>query len=110
VGGEDDRQRQPFDPLDGVDQLLPEAAGPLRRKPVELGHVDAAGDGAALSADQQRPRRLGLERFDSRQQALEHAAVEEIERRTVERQQRQANGVALDSDDCLLAAHAGRRQ
>ena len=62
-------------------------AGPRQRR--EQRHVDAAADDAALGAEQDRPRAVGLELGDGGVQAVGHGRVEQVERRRVEGDDRQ---------------------
>src|SRR6476619_1244557 len=107
VGGEDDRQRQRFDPLDRADQLVPEPTALLRRQTLELVHVDTSGDRAALSAEEQRPRRVGLDRRNHRLQIFEEPPVEEVERRAVEGGDGKAALLPLEPDEAHASAVAG---
>src|SRR5260221_12208685 len=107
MGSEDDRQRQRFDPLYRPDQLVPELSRPLWRDAVELLDVDAAGDGAALGAEEKCPRGICLSRGDGGPQVIDQLAVEEVERWAVERRDRQAAVVALETDERHASAVAG---
>ena len=88
---------------------VPERRSLLRRQPGEHVDVDAAGDGAALGADQQRPRRLGRDRRRSppRRSSI-IALVEEVQRRAVEGRHREA-AVALQSRRRVRAHSSGTR-
>src|SRR5260221_13822279 len=107
MGSEDARQRQGFDPLYRPDQLAPELSRPLWRDAVELLDVDAAGDGAALGAEEKCPRGICLSRGDGGPQVIDQLAVEEVERWAVERRDRQAAVVALETDERHASAVPG---
>ena len=84
MGGEDDREGEPLDPVDQTHQLLPEAAALRGGEPLEFLDVDPAGDDLALGPDQQATGRIVLDLVQSGDQLGCHRPVEKIERRTVQ--------------------------
>ena len=96
VGGEDNRRRQLFDLVDHRQQVGPELAPLLRCEAGEDMDVYAARNGTSLRTDQQRPWRVRGDICDRAPQVIDHPLVEEVERRAVEGDDREAV-LALES-------------
>ncbi len=106
MGGEDNRRRQRLEPVDHPQQFGPEMAALRRGEAVEDVDVDAGGGGAARGADQDRPRRRRGKVFHRGLEVIDHPLVEEVQRRAVEGEDREAV-LVLDPDGFLALGHRG---